>query len=329
MIEIGDAGFRVVIDEDLGGEILHVGPAGRNTLAHYEWSSPVSARRSPAYDAGGPLDWLSDYRGGWQALLPNAGDPCSVDGVPLPFHGEWSRSRVDVVSQDEHSVTLRSPLRLPLIAERTVAVLPGRAAVRVRTTLRNDGSSRVPYVWGEHPALALGAGARLFIPAGRVEVHDVATGPLSDLEPGSSGTWPTASAASGTVDLSIIPSEGVERLCYLVDVEQPWAAAADNDTLIGLSWDRAAFPHLWFWQERGGPGFPWYGRSAITAIEPAAHWPSNGGLQGAIERGQARYLAPGETASSWTCMSVSAWTGDEPTGVDEDGNITYEGVRNV
>lgn len=329
MIRIGRPEFEVVLDEDLGGEIVHIGPAQRNVLARYDWRSPISAGRSSSYDAGGALDWLSDYRGGWQTLAPNAGDPCTVDGVPLPFHGEWSRTRVDVAQLSDTAVTFISGLRLPFILERTVEVLPSASAVRVRTTLTNDGTADAPFVWGEHPALALGPGAKLVIPAGRVEVHDVATGPHSDLEPGSSSTWPHGTTSSGEVDLSTIPETEAERLCYLVDVEQPWAAALDADVAIGLSWDSAAYPHLWFWQEQGGPGFPWYGRSAITAIEPAAHWPSNGGLQGAIERGQARFLAPGESASAWACISVSPWDGRNPVGVDAEGNITYEGVKNV
>lgn len=326
MITIGDDEFRVVLDEELGGEILHIGPAGRNALAHYDWASPVGVRRSSPYDAGGPLDWLSDFRGGWQTLMPNAGDPCTVEGVPLPFHGEWSRTRVDVARISPNGVVLRAPLRLPLTAERTVEILPGTSTVRVSTTLRNDGSATVPFVWGEHPTLALRPGARLVIPAAAMHVHDVPTGPHSDLVPGASTHWPDGPTSGGMVDLSLTPQGRTERLCYLPDVEQPWAVALDGDTAVGLCWDPEAFPHLWFWQEHGGPGFPWYGRSSITAIEPAAHWPSNGGLQGAIDRGQARFLPAGETATSWACLTLAPWDGREPVGVEPDGTITYEGV---
>jgi hypothetical protein len=323
VIEMGGPSFRVVLDEMLGGEITHVGPDGGNVLAHYGWASPVSHRRSSSYDAGGPLDWLSEYRGGWQALLPNAGDPCTVDGIPLPFHGEWSRTQLDVLRRDENSVTFQTGTRLPLLAQRTVRIRPG--AVRVSTTLVNQSSAPVPFVWGEHPAFAFDVGAQLFVPATRVEVDASPPGPLADLVPGSSSQWPIAMTASGTVDLSTVPEYPTERFCYLVDMPQPWAVAVDGPLAVGLSWDQAAYPHLWFWQERGGPGFPWFGRSSITAIEPAAHWPSSGGLQGAIDRGQALVLAPGQSASSWFCVSVSKWSGSNPIGVDSSGNVSYEG----
>lgn len=329
MITLGSSSFRVILDEDQGGEIIHLGPDSANVLAHYgDWESPVSRTTSASYDAGGPLDWLSSYRGGWQCLLPNAGDPCTVGGVPLPFHGEWSRTRLDVMSVSENKAILRSGTRLPLVARRTVEILDGRNVVRVSTTLRNVGPGNVSYVWGEHPAFALSAGARIHIPAGRVEVDATLSGPLADLTAGASGQWPRVPSSTGSTDLSIVPG-AAERLCYLVDVEEPWAVAVEDDTAISLAWDGDAFPHLWFWQERGGAGFPWYGRAGITAIEPATHWPSTGGLAGAITRGQARVLEPGATATSWTSIGLSRWSGGRPVHVDADGTVEYEGAENV
>ena len=325
MITLGSDRFRVVLDERQGGEIIHLGPAGENVLAHYDWASPVPSSRSSSYDAGGPLDWLSSFRAGWQCLVPNAGDSCVVNGVPLPFHGEWSRTRVDVSEAGTDEVVLRSGLRLPLVAERRIRVHADRGTVRVQTTLRNEGPSRVPYVWGEHPAFDLSPGARIYLPADRIEVDRTPPGSLSDLVPGSQGQWPSAEGVDGTVDLSIVPLSG-ERFCYLVDMPEAWAVAVDGDRTIGMAWDRSAFPHAWLWQERGGTGFPWFGRAAITAIEPAAHWPSTNGLAGAVERQQARWLEPGDAASSWTTISVSASRSGTPTTVHEDGTIEYEGA---
>ena len=75
--------FVVEIDERLGGEITRVRYDTAELLAVYDWKSPVRVSSSSGY--GDPkLDWLSEYRGGWQLLVPNAGAACVVDGVPLP-----------------------------------------------------------------------------------------------------------------------------------------------------------------------------------------------------------------------------------------------------
>ena len=108
----------------------------------------------------------------------------------------------------------------------------------------------------------------------------------------------------GQIDLSVVPEAEIERLCYLHDRPEGLAAMQHGKKVIGISWDLEAFPHLWFWQEIGGKGFPWFGRAQITAIEPASTWPSFG-LEAAIKSGQAFYLKPGEVRSAWTTFSVS------------------------
>ncbi|MDH3308549.1 MAG: hypothetical protein OEO77_13660, partial [Acidimicrobiia bacterium] len=82
--------LMVELNERLGGEITRIQHRNDDLLASYDWTSPVGVARSVTY-GDETLDWLSDYRGGWQLLAPNAGTACEIDGVPLPFHGEWSR----------------------------------------------------------------------------------------------------------------------------------------------------------------------------------------------------------------------------------------------
>lgn len=93
----------------------------RRAVGSLRLETPVPAARSKSY-GDHKLDWLSEYRGGWQLLVPNAGVACVVDGVPLPFHGEWSRTRVDVRVLQPHRVQFRSGVRLPLVVERVVEV---------------------------------------------------------------------------------------------------------------------------------------------------------------------------------------------------------------
>jgi galactose mutarotase-like enzyme len=272
------------------------------------------------------LDWLSEYRGGWQALFPNAGDTCTVDAIPHPFHGEWSRTAVAVVDEGPTSATVTSGVRSPMTMRRHFQVDTAANTLLVTSQVTNTGTTPTTFVLGEHPALALPAGARIFAPAGPVHVDSRPGGSLADLQPGGEGAWPMAPRANGEQqDISTIPQEPSERLCYLPALREPWAVAAWDDRAVALVWDRDAFPHMWFWQQRGGAGFPWFGRADITALEPAMHWPANDGLAGAIARGQARTLVPGGTWTSWLRVRISIWSGEVPESVSADGKIHYEG----
>ena len=97
--------FVVELNERLGGEITRIRYRDRDLLASYDWPSPVGVSQSSTY-GDAKLDWLSDYRGGWQLLVPNAGAACDVDGVPLPFHGEWSRTHVSVTERAADRVVM-------------------------------------------------------------------------------------------------------------------------------------------------------------------------------------------------------------------------------
>jgi hypothetical protein len=81
---------------------------------------------------------------------------------------------------------------------------------------------------------------------------------------------------------------------------------------------------MWMWQEIQGPSFPWFGRSAITALEPASTWPSYG-LDAAIKNGQAFTIKPGEKKSSWITFSLSGLGANaisEVSNIDQSGNFT-------
>lgn len=327
-VRLGSADFRIEVDLDHGCEMTYLGTSTRNVLANYDWATPVPASMSSSY--GDPvLDWLSEYRGGWQTLLPNAGDPCTVEGVPLPFHGEWSRARVMVAEQNKYGITVQSGLRLPLVSRRSIVVDPKNRAVTIAQSITNVGGSPTPYVWGEHPAFALAPFARLHIPANIVRSAAVSVGTHQDILVDASGSWPMMRGAGDiAIDLSIVPTQPTERLCYLPDVRGGWAVLEDSDISVALAWDVSAFPHIWLWQEIGGEGFPWFGRSAITAIEPQNTWPANG-LAAAIETGQAQWLGPGQTADAWMTIAIVDTLIGTPKGVKRTGTIEYEEAGDV
>jgi len=61
-----------------------------------------------------------------------------------------------------------------------------------------------------------------------------------------------------------------------------------------------------------------------VGIEPASYWPGDG-LARAIERGQARTIAPHGSASGWVTLSLFAATTDAVNGVDRVGEVSTRG----
>ncbi|TDE09864.1 DUF4432 family protein [Jiangella asiatica] len=322
VIRLAGRGAELVVHPDRGGEITRVGrPGGANALFHDGARTPLRASGSTSYGSS-EADWLSEYRGGWQELFPNAGAPCEVLGVPLPFHGEVSSARWTVTEVSATSVVMSTPARLPFVLERRIDVHPDDPVVRLTETVRNESDLELPYLWGHHPAFDAVPGSRIDLPGATVHVPGDYDPPDNDLRPDTTAPWPFVPGKDGTeVDLRLVPGGPRERVTYLTDVTAGWAALREPTGLgIALAWDLAAFPHLWCWTEIGGTDFPWFGRSRIIALEPATSWP-NDGLRSAVERGRARYLAGRATASSW--LTLTLFDADERpvTGVHQDGRI--------
>jgi hypothetical protein len=179
-------------------------------------------------------------------------------------------------------------------------------------------------IWGHHPAFAAPPGTLLDIPAATVRCDAGFDTPLVDVAPGGSGGWPRVPGkGGGEVDLSLVPAGPVERLAFLPDILEGWAALRRPDGLgAALAWDRGTFGHCWLWQEYGGHGFPWYGRAAITAIEPHVAWPGDG-LAAASADGRALVLEPRGSRETWITLALFDAAQDRPvTGVARSGDVT-------
>ena len=266
------------MDPDLGAEIVAVRrPGGANVLATYDWAAPLSVRETGS-TGDGELDWLSEYRGGWQELFPNAGAPCDgADGVPLPFHGEGEPRAVGDRGAGADEVTLRRRARLPLVLERTDA--PGR---------RTPG----PAHRGDRPLRGAVTSAFLLGPPSRRSPPPRARASTCPKAPSwlSTGTYVTdlgdlaagwqrhlaqhARTGRGSRDRRAGPRRcrDPSSACFTCRgwVTEPWAAIRGVAPGLGvaMAWDATTFPCAWFWWEIGGPGHPWHGRARIVAIEP-------------------------------------------------------------
>ncbi len=309
MIRLANAHIEVEVDPDRGADILAIRrPDGPNVLATYDWVSPLPASRSTTW--GDPIeDWLSEYRGGWQELFPNAGAACRVMDVPMPFHGEVSTARWRVSDHTNETVTVRTPARLPLLLERRMQLAPDQATLLLEETVRLDADLSVPYLWGHHPAFLATDGARIDMPQGiRVDVDAVDDGPHADLVQGSAAAWPQIPCrAGGHVSIDHVEAGPTHRLTYLSGFVDGagWAAIRGVAPGLGvaMSWDVATFPHAWTWWEIGSPGHPWHGRGRILAIEPHTTT-TELGLAAAIERGDAHRLEPGQVHDTWLTVSL-------------------------
>lgn len=309
MKTIANAECQIWLNERLGGEIFRITFRGQDLLASYDWASPVPADQSRSY-GDAKLDWLSEYRGGWQLLVPNAGAACTVLGVPLPFHGEWSRTRVNTVHHDDTGIVMTAGTRLALDVEREVRVESNPTRVVVRTSVTNRAATPMPFVWGEHPAFAAAHGDRIDIPS--VTVLAVDGSPI--------GAWPRGSRGR-TLDV-VDDSEALESVHFLTNFNEGWAALRRTNHGVALAWDVGDFPYAWLWHEIRSPGFPFYERTSLVAIEPASSWGGHG-LGDAISRGQAFHLEPNHTRST-TLALIPFIADDRPVvGARVDGTLYF------
>lgn len=304
-----------------GGDLhslTHTG-TGVDVLFKPQWTPSGT----PALGGARP-EWLADYRGGWQVLLPNAGDECERDGHVWGFHGEASTVPWTVESIDASRAELSVRLNTAPLEVHRVLTLSG-ATVRLDETVSNlsDHDTEVMYV--HHPAFGLpliSAGARLDAGAHTVLTDPEAPGSIA--EPGTTSAWPQL--PSGT-DLREVPGEPRTLMAYLTDFTEPYYAVT-NPALglgVGVRWNAETFPHAWLWQElRHTPDVPWRRKATAMAVEPATTFPGYGlnyvndhGSTGLVIRGRGHVNA---TVEMTIFVPPSGFT--EVTGVDWGGQVT-------
>ena len=308
MIRLTSPRLEVVIDEGRGAQIVRLGrPGGPNHLAWIDSDWPLRASAGGSYGSD-DMAWLSEHRGGWQEMFPNAGAGCTVDGIPHPVHGESSMTPWEVVeTPGDLEVTLRGRTHTPLTVTRRIFLeREGRRLVIVEE-IHNPSELAFPYAWGHHPAFDAPPGTRLELAGARFEVDGGFDGPEADLPPGAAGVWPQAESRAGApVDLGVMPGHPAERVVYLTELVEPRARILRPDTAdrLTLEWSAEAFPFAWLWVNRRATRFPWFGRLSSMAVEPVNVRAADG-LAAAAARGQAPVLAGGETQRGWLAVSLS------------------------
>ncbi len=271
------------------------------------WKAPWGMKESgrgfdSAFDSH--TAWLEAYAGGWQVLFPNGGFPNEYKGAKLGFHGEASMKawEYDIVSQSAAAVECQLSTRLsrsPYTIDRWLRLEAGSPILHIRERITNGAGEPMDCMWSHHPAYGapfLSEHCRIDTAAARLLADDEYAGAANPLTPGQARAWPMFDA----LDMSRVPPPDQPRdlLAYLTDFDTGWYAITNTQLGlgIGLAWDASVFPYAWFWQElNSSPGFPFYKRSYVIAIEPASSIPGQGLTAVMAKTGTQLTLEPGES----------------------------------
>ncbi len=271
---------RIVIDIDIsrGAEITRLVErrTGVDVLMRTPWADEALRRRpvpliEDPYDS--EREWTASYAGGWQTLVPHAGDAEEIDGVVRQYHGEGSIVpwTLDHVGEDRASAHVQLS-SVPLHVTRTIT-LDG-VTVEVSDVLTNAASRTVSYDYQSHPAFGapfLDAGCRIEL-AAAAYVSDPRLS-LGEVPAGARVHWPHA-GPEGLLDLSTVPDSGsgVFRFGWLEDVQDRTVTITNPSLGLAatLEWNEPLRDRAWLWLDAGArTDAPWDGRSYALAIEPS------------------------------------------------------------
>ena len=292
MIVLRSADLLVRLDPRHGAEILDLVDlrSGRQLLGR----PPFGSREPLAGDLCEEA-WTQTYRGGWQLLAPNAGNACLVRGTWHGFHGRASSDPWTVleVSEGAAALTWRGH---GLEIKRRLALEEGTLAVSVRMQATDDS---VPVVAAEHVSLGLELiepEVAIDLPGGRAFELNESEGPADP--PSEAPSWPEVLLLDGSVERADRWPIAKVRSRYFAVTALPEGRATIRNPVRGvgleLAWESAWLEHVWIWHEVRTYGGPWRGQAEILVVEPASV-PHGLGLATAIEHGQARLLAAGES----------------------------------
>ena len=305
MLQIENDLLSATILLDKGADIysLVYKPKNMDVLWKSPWGMKASGRGfDSAFDSH--TAWLEAYAGGWQVLFPNGGFENTYKGARLGFHGEASmiawRHEVLRESADTVEVKLSASLRRsPYTIERWLRLESGSPILHLRERITNQAGEPMDCMWSHHPAYGapfLSEHCLIDSGAKRLLADDDYAGAANPLRPGAVYDWAMAEGQ----DMSRVPAPDQPRdlLAYLSDFESGWYAITNRQLGmgVGMCWDTSVFPYAWFWQElNSSPGFPFYKRCYVIAIEPASSIPGQG-LSAVIEKTGAHLtLQPGES----------------------------------
>ncbi len=281
-VTLKSSDLELVLDPDFGGDILSIKtlPNNQELLLRTPWADraeDVIAGRQTPFSLDPVAHWMEHYRGGWQLITPNAGDPRKIHGAAVGFHGEAAISRWTIVESTPESVRISLDLiSIPVRIERVISLEKNEISITDQITSLSGVDLEFDY--SSHPAFG---GALL---DGEVSIETSATKFTLDEESesshgasGSTHQWPLIKSENGkTLDVSKLPTNGSNLWVFgwLSEFDGPkWYRISNKEKNLSfeMRWESEYLDFAWFWLEfNSSQGFPWFGRVRTFAIEPSS-----------------------------------------------------------
>lgn len=243
--------------------------------------------------------WVRAWAGGWNVLLPNAGQPSEGTPTHQGFHGSASVSPWTVERHTQHDV-LMTWTEAGLSCRRRVRLEDQE--VRATSTLTNEAEIDWPVVVTEHAILG---SAVLAHPAHITADETALLAPLAyDGRPTGEPAvhWP----GDGW---DVVDTTSPARVAALSALGDRGIRVASRDLMVDITWSTASLPYAWIWQEVGvSAESPWNGEVFALGIEPST-CPHGAGVDAAVADGTAVILNPGTSLTWWTALRVDRTTG--------------------
>ena len=293
MLVLRSGELLVRVDPSHGAEVLDLVElrSGRQLLGR-----PPFGSEPPLAGDLGEDPWTAAWRGGWQGCLPNAGTACQVDGVGHGFHGRASNDPWRVVDEETSACGVRWEGH-GLAAERRMEV-SNALTITTEVTALDQGA---PLLALEHLSLGLELiepGVEIELPAGPASELDDSLGPAIPAD--EAPRWPEIALAGGGVERGDRWALDEQRGRVYVVRDVPEGRAEVRNPVRGhgveIEWTAEVLPHLLVWHETRATGGVWRNATEVLCIEPCSV-PHLLGLEAALEAGQARRLARGESMS--------------------------------
>lgn len=256
------------------------------------------------------------WPGGWFEMCPNAGAMCTYGGLNLRQHGEVLYQVWDarVLCDREDCISVRFSVRvasMPLRLERTMTLYGDESTLYITSEITNESQQELSFVWGHHVTLGDGfinENCVIDMPSCRIENHPGAQPATSRLADQCFGTLDKMPAKNGGFldERKILGKDShVAEMLFAPSMPEAWCSITDTKKQLGfgLAWDQSMFPSTWIWKEFcASKNYPMYGSTYGLGIEPqVSDYPT---LSGAVEKGKARMIQPGETLKSWITAST-------------------------
>jgi galactose mutarotase-like enzyme len=271
----------MLIDPNRGADILSIKfkPTNAELLFSTPWrerADAIAAGLQNPISTDPVVNWMEQYRGGWQTLCPNAGSPRNIHGSLVGFHGEASVVPWKVISHIAGTVRMSVELfTVPIRIDREISLNGPR--ILLRDTITNLSEVDLNIDYSSHPAFG---GDLLF---GHIEITTGALSftldPESDGvhgEPGSTHSWPfIRSRIGGEMNISKLPAppESASLFGWLSDFKTKSYQIhnIDSGLAVELSWESDFLEYAWFWVEfNSSATSPWFKQARTFAIEPSS-----------------------------------------------------------